>query len=165
MKNEELEESEIANDIKINQFSLDKECISQAPLYYKYSEMLREAKSRLSAAKDNLDYTKGSVYLEIVNSLDKKPTEKAIESMIATDKRIKEALLAVREAEAYVIRLNNVTGAMDTKRSELDNLVKLTVSGVYADRNDSVNETAKEEKRDKAAKKIREKLNKKKMEV
>lgn len=134
-KEKESEVIDFEKDISINKFKLDEECISHSSLYFRYSSMQADAKTRLSKAKDNLELVEAERNMAIRKSLSDsgaKITEAMINSALITDEEVIEAKTKVREAEDIFAKLSVAVQAFEHRKSELDNLVKLYCSGYYS---------------------------------
>jgi hypothetical protein len=126
------------DDVSIDRHSLDLEWLKQAQLFNKYSEACANAIYERDKAKERMDLTKAQVEFDIRNDFDSyglesKPTEGAIASLSIQDVRNIEAreslLLAQRD-------LNIITGtkvAMEHKKTALEVLSKLYLSGYWAE--------------------------------
>lgn len=143
--------------LKIDPSNLEGECLAQAPAYWEGLEEYAAAKSKLSAAKDSLDFIKAEVTTALLNS-GAKMTVAAMEAARDTDKKVVDAKKKVREYEELVSKLFNVVQAMDVKKSELDNIVKLQLSGVYSS---TEYVAAKDAETTRKGNNIRKRLNKK----
>lgn len=122
-------------DISINKYKLDEECLSHSSLYFRYSSMQADAKTRVSKAKDNLELVEAERNLAIRKTLSEsgtKVTEAMITSALIVDKEVIEAKNQVREAEDVFMKLSVAVQAFEHRKSELDNLVKLYCSGYYS---------------------------------
>lgn len=132
-------EFDIENDLSISKLNLDAECLSHASLYFKYADACSEAKTEVSNKKDILKATIAQRQIAIRETCaekGQKVTENLISAMVDCDSEVLSAQRAVREAEANYARLQVSVDAMDTRRSELDNLVKLYCAGFYASKDD-----------------------------
>lgn len=149
-------------DISINKYKLDEECLSHSSLYFRYSSMQADAKTRVSKAKDNLELVEAERNLAIRKSLadsGAKVTEAMINSSLITDEEVIQAKQKVREAEDIFMKLSVAVQAFEHRKSELDNLVKLYCSGYY-----SVPESSPEAKKninEQTSNAVRKNLNKK----
>lgn len=155
-------ELDFAKDISINKFKLDEECLSHAGLYYNYGEAQASAKTEVAKAKDNLELVQAERSLAIRDQLisqGTKVTEAMITSSLIIDEEVREAKSRVREAEDIYNKLTVAVQAMDARRSELDNLVKLYLSGYFSNPN-SIG--AKNGATEQAEKAVRSNLNKNK---
>ena len=122
-------------ELSINKYRLDEECLSHSSKYAYYAEAQALAKSEVAKAKDNLEYVYAEANLRIRADYEKqgkKFTEALIASTIALDEEVGGAKKKLREAEEIYNRLSVAVQAMDTRRSELDNLVKLYCAGYYS---------------------------------
>ena len=127
---------DIQSDISIDQYHLESECISMAATYYKYADLAREAKSDVSVKQDTLKVVmaeRGIAIRELLSQSGTKVTEGIITSSINSDNEVKKAMKDVRDAEATYDRLNAAVKALEIKKSELDNLVKLRCNSMYVD--------------------------------
>ena len=122
-------------ELSINKYRLDEECLSHSSKYAYYAEAQALAKSEFAKAKDNLEYVVAEANLRIRKDYEaegKKVTESVISSALALDDEVRKAKEKLREAEEVYNRLSVAVQAMDTRRSELDNLVKLYCAGYYS---------------------------------
>lgn len=124
-------------DLSIDKYALDMEAISMPSIYFRYADLVREAKSVVSEKKDNLSAITAETNIRIREEASqggKKLTEKLVESMVDCDKEVLEAKKELRMAQADLDRLNVALSALETKKSEIDNLVKLFCSSYYANK-------------------------------
>ena len=130
-----MEDIDFQKELSINKYRLDEECLSHSSKYAYYAEAQALAKSELAKAKDNLEYVVAEANLRIRKDYEaegKKVTEALVTSAIVLDVEVIEAKEKLREAEEVYNRLSVAVQAMDTRRSELDNLVKLYCAGYYS---------------------------------
>lgn len=136
VKSENFEENDsFEQDLSINKYKLDEECLSHSGRYAYYSEAQAVAKSNVSRAKDNLEFVSAEANLRIRKNLTEKGekfTEAVIASYLILDESVNEAKNKVREEEEIYARLSVAVQAMETRRSELDNLVKLYCAGYFS---------------------------------
>lgn len=128
-------EVDFQKDLAINKYKLDDECLSHSSRYAYYAEACAAAKCNVSRAGDNLKLVTAEANLRIrKNYADngQKFTEAVIASELEIDKEVIGARNELREAEGVYGRLQVAVNAMDTRRSELDNLVKLYVAGYFS---------------------------------
>lgn len=126
----------IQSDIEINQYQLENECITMSSTYFKYADMVREAKADVSICADNLKVVtaeRSIAIREFLSNSGKRVTEGIIESTVQSDGEVKIAMQKLREATATYERLNVAVKALEIKKSELDNLVKLRCNSMYVD--------------------------------
>lgn len=125
---------DIQNDITIDQYHLDGECITMAATYFKYADAAREAKTDVSEKADYLKVISAERNIAIREELSGgKITEGIIASKVACDPEVVKAMQELREAEATYARLNAMVSSLEIKKSELDNLVKLRCSTSYVE--------------------------------
>lgn len=148
-KEKENQQDDFQKDLSINKYKLDEECLSHSSRYAYYAEACAVAKTEVSRAKDRLDLTEAEQREAIRNRMEKdgiKPTIPMLDSATIRDEKVVKAKAELREAEEVYNRLQVAVNAMDARRSELDNLVKLYVAGYYstvdAGNRKSVNEQA-----------------------
>ena len=129
------QDNSFEQDLSINKYKLDEECLSHSSRYAYYSEAQAVAKSNVSKAKDNLEYVTAEANLRIRKEYTEKGekfTEAVITSQLTLDKSVNEAKSKLREEEEVYARLSVAVQAMETRRSELDNLVKLYCAGYFS---------------------------------
>ena len=159
MNNFDIDDYDIENDIKINNYKLDEECLTHASTYNRYAEMVTKTKTELTKAKDKLSLITAQRNIAIREEIAKsgsKVTEKMIESYLESDKEVLNAKKEVREIEEVNATFNAMLDSFDHRKSELDNLVKLYCAGYY-----SVVGNKKETSTETTEKDIRKNLNKK----
>lgn len=164
MKKSEVldEEFNFEKDLSINKFKLDEECISHSSLYFRYAEAQQEAKKRVSVLKNNLELILSERNLAIRDELAKsgtKFTESMIDKLVASDEEVIKAKNKLLEAESIYGKLTVAVQAMDTRRSELDNLTKLYCAGYFSLPNGN-NSGSKMSANEQASREIRKNLNK-----
>lgn len=159
MNNFDIDDYDIENDIKINKYKLDEECLTHASTYNRYAEMVTKTKTELTKAKDKLSLITAQRNIAIREEIAKsgsKVTEKMIESYLESDEEVLNAKKEVREIEEVNATFNAMLDSFDHRKSELDNLVKLYCAGYY-----SVVGNKKETSTETTEKDIRKNLNKK----
>ena len=133
--NQENYDADFQKELSINKYKLDEECLSHSSRYAYYAEACAVAKTEVSRAKDRLDLTEAEQREAIRVRMDKdglKPTIPMLDSAIIRDEKVIKAKAELREAEEVYNRLQVAVNAMDARRSELDNLVKLYVAGYFS---------------------------------
>lgn len=156
-----LSDFDFENDLKINKFKLDEECLSQASIYFRYAEASVEAKKALSKAKDNLELVSSTRNIELREELTSKGvkvTESLINSALLKDEAVLEAKENLRKSEFVYGKITVAVQAMDARKSELDNLVKLYCAGYFS----SPSGVKKSDANEQASKEVRKNLNKNK---
>ena len=126
---------DIERDLAIDRFKLDLEAVSLPSVYFRYSDAVREAKEIVSEKKDAVDAVVAereiAIREECANN-GTKTTEGVIKAMVNSDKDVLAAKKELRDAMAMHGRLQVAVSALETKRSEIDNLVKLYCNAYYA---------------------------------
>lgn len=131
----DIDDFDIKNDLKINKYKLDEECLTHASTYNRYAEMATKSKTELTKAKDKLALVTAERNIAIRDEIIKsgsKVTEKMIESYLEADKEVLKAKKEVREIEEINATFNAMLGSFEHRKSELDNLVKLYCAGYYS---------------------------------
>lgn len=138
----------IEQDLSINRYQLDLEAISLPSIYFRYSDAVREAKEIVSEKKDMLDAVLAERNIAIreqcANS-GTKVTEGIISAMVNSDSQVLDAKKELREAMATHGRLQVAVSALETKRNEIDNLVKLYCSAYYTNKDVQPNSDFKDD--------------------
>ena len=127
---------DIQNDISIDQYHLESECISMATIYYRYADAARDAKSLVSEKADFvkiISAERNIAIREAASTSGERVTEGIITSRGQSDPQVVQAMKDLREAEATYSRLSAAVSALEIKKSELDNLVKLRCNSMYVD--------------------------------
>jgi len=148
-------------DLLINKFRLDEECLSHSSVYFKYAEAQQDAKSEVSKADDNLKLVLAEREIAIRDAFvakGLKATEGLISSNVERDEEVLEAKKKLRKAQDVFNKLTVAVQAMDARRSELDNLVKLYCAGYFSLPNGSSG--SRMSATEQASKEMRKKLNK-----
>lgn len=126
----------IQEDIEINRYNLKSECISMASIYFRYADAAKDAKTIISDKRDNLKAVTAERNIAIRESLANskaKVTEGIINSMVDSDPIVLQARKELREAEATYEGISVMVSALEIKKSELDNLVKLECNSMYVE--------------------------------
>ena len=128
-------EFDFEKDLSIDKYSLDKECLSHASLYFRYADAHVQAKKEVSRCTDALTLAKADANInirKIMTDNNVKFTESIIASEVERDKNVQLAREELRKAETVCSRLGVAVASMEARKSELDNLVKLYLAGYYA---------------------------------
>jgi hypothetical protein len=131
----ENQDDDFQKDLTINKYKLDEECLSHSSRYAYYAEAQAVAKSNVSKAKDKLELVESESNLKIRKKFaeeGQKVTESVIACTLAMDSDVIQAKKELREAEEIFGRLSVAVSAMDARKSELDNLVKLYCAGYFS---------------------------------
>lgn len=131
----ENQDDDFQKDLSINKYKLDEECLSHSSRYAYYAEAQAVAKSNVSKAKDKLELVESESNLKIRKKFaeeGQKVTESVIACTLAMDSDVIQAKKELREAEEIFGRLSVAVSAMDARKSELDNLVKLYCAGYFS---------------------------------
>src|SRR5574344_1455818 len=148
-------------DLSINKYKLDEECLSHSSLYFRYAEASITAKSEVSKADDNLKLITAERNIAIRGAYSQnnvKFTEAVIASELEKDSKVLDAKATLRDAQEVYAKLQVAVQAMDARKSELDNLVKLYCAGYFSTVNSDGN--MKKNVNEQTANAVRKNLNK-----
>lgn len=124
------------NDVlSIDKYRLNEECLSHAGIYFRYSDACADAKSQMNNASDNLALVKAQANIRIRDrhaQNNEKFTEALVASEIDVDEEVVKAKKEFRDAESNYQHLLVAVQALEARKAELDNLVRLAMSGFYA---------------------------------
>ena len=116
--------------------ALDVEWLEQPRLMMKYGRLLAEARKAQDDAKEFLDYTKARLDNEIRQDPDSyglaKATESSIAGAILLQEEYKEASAALTEAKYRTELLSTAVRAVDSRKTALENLVRLHGMSYFA---------------------------------
>ncbi len=126
-----------AFDIEVDENALDTEWVRHPRLYHQYCVKLADAKWRQDQAKAELEL----VEAELDKMIRKNPgdfglekvTEKSIEKCIPTEEEYLEKYQELINAKHTTQVLQAAVNALETKKSALENLVKLRLADYYSE--------------------------------
>jgi hypothetical protein len=125
------------NDLLINEHKLDTEWISQPSRMMSYSADLAQAIFNRNRAKENLDVIEASLDSEARREPTPaglgKATETAIKNWIKLQDTYREALEAYHDSDLEVNLLQGAVNAFNHRKTALENLVKLFLSGYWSE--------------------------------
>lgn len=134
--NQTEEDFNYLEDLHIDKYRLDEELILQPKKMIKYNTAHAQAVLDRDRAKQNLDVVKAELDSEIrdfFRSRDIKFTEAVVDGKIKTSEKYKEALNKFQEAEYNVNIKFSAVMAMNARRPILEDLVRLYLSGYWAE--------------------------------
>jgi len=126
---------DVENDLRINKFKLDLECVSHSSHYFRYAEAAQQAKVRVSELEDKLKLVTAEQNINIRNEFINngvKFTESVIDAELTKDEKVKAMRERVREAQREAGTLAVAVSAFEHRKSELDNLVRLYIAGYWS---------------------------------
>ena len=127
---------EYLEDIKIDERALDTEWLQQPRLVFLYSELTAKNKKRLDLANEKLSILRAELDKKIRTTPDKygieKITETAVSNAILTQDEYKEMQREIIEIKYDYDIARAASNAMDSKKSALENLVKLHGQNYFA---------------------------------
>jgi hypothetical protein len=123
-------------DIKIDESGLDVEWLNQPRLVFTYSEEVAKNKKRLDLKNEKLSILRAELDRKIRTNPDKygieKITEGAVSNTILTQEEYKELTREVIEVRYDYDMSRSALSAIDSKKSALENLVKLHGQNYFA---------------------------------
>ena len=131
-------QDEYKKDLHIDKYSLEEALLEQAELYAKWNAKWAEAVRNRAHAKEELEVTraeldrKARTQWEILG-FHKSPTDQMVNNWIPSQTKYKEKLLLLTEATYNAQVLEGAKWAFDHRSKALTDLVKLYLSGYYAE--------------------------------
>jgi hypothetical protein len=124
-------------DVKVNRFKLEIAAESHSTVFLFYSEKLGEAKTAFSQAKDHLEYIKAKTELDYRQMANPpvKITADSVEALVNTHENVIAAKDALTAAQKDWNTYEAAVRAMEHRKGQIDNLVKLWISGYYSNPN------------------------------
>ncbi len=123
--------------LEIDKFALDIECMRQPMLYMEWSEKLSEALNQRDEAKNDLLVTQARIGQEIRQNPPKfgidKLTEAALNEALISNENMGVVKSRLSELEYDVNILKGMKEALEQKKSMIEALVKLFISGYWAE--------------------------------
>lgn len=124
-------------DLEIDKYSLDSECVGQPQKFMAWSEKMAEATAERDRADQNLEVVKAQVEQAVRKDPDAfgldKVTEGSIKSAVTIHPEVQEANERWIQAKYNASILMSAKDAMEQRRSMLEILIKLFLSGYWAD--------------------------------
>lgn len=121
---------------KVNKYRLDREWMIQPRMYRYYADKAAEAKSRLSHAKTEKEVTEADIQDKIRKNPKKygieRVTDKAIGCTVILQPEYQKAAKRVIRAQYELNILDVALSTLDHRKTCLENLVKLFLSGYFA---------------------------------
>jgi DNA repair ATPase RecN len=116
-------------DLYIDDSALDIEWLDQSMLFMKYARYLAETRRTADEAKQYIEIVKAELDKAVRENPEKfkldKVTDKAIDAIIATDKKYKDAYQVYLEAKYEADMASSAVSAFNMRKEALENLVKL----------------------------------------
>ncbi len=124
---------DFSEDVKINRFRLEEENEIQPQLYDYYSRQYADARAAKDAEEDwyKLVLSKREMAIRENPPTAAKITESVISALVMQDSEVLDAKEKIRQVNATLYTLQAAMGAMDTRKSALDNLVSLYTKNYY----------------------------------
>jgi hypothetical protein len=151
---------ELRKSITINQYKLDKECITHAKRYQQAHEIYMELKDDVSAIRDKLNLERALADTrarDAINEAGGKVTEALVASIAAKDEAVLALCNELRVAEYNAGVVQGIIQAFDHRKSQLDNLVKLFIANYWALPTDTMNRAVHEGTSDSVRKNLKDK--------
>jgi hypothetical protein len=131
-------ENNYLKDIEIDKHRLDDEWINQQPLMIKYSDLHAQALYDLSRAKEHLDVVRAQLDGKIRQAASaQNPPEKVTETVVSNRVILDSGFQAAQEkyhlADKTVNMLKGAVYAFNSRKSALENLVRLQLGNYYSE--------------------------------
>lgn len=159
------EDVDFQQELAINKYKLDEECLSHASRYAYWAEAYSLAKMELMKAKDEMAYVKAQRSVTLRNlyvEAGEKCTEGRLDASVELDPEYRDAKAKVLKANEVAEKLEVAVRSMEVRRAQLDNLVKLYCAGYFSTVSNNPN---KKDSVDEVSRDIRKNLNSKENEV
>jgi len=132
------EESEYKKDLHIDKYSLEEALLGQAELYAKWNAKWAEAIKEKRSEKEALEIVRSKLDQKARKSWEilgfpKQPTDQMVNNWIPNQIEYKEQMILYIEASYRANVLEGAKWGFDNRSRALTDLVKLYLSGYYAD--------------------------------
>ena len=129
--------TEIESDLKIDKDNLDLECMDQPRKFMKWSVEYAESIRMRDEAKRKASIVKSNTNLDVRSrpeayGLNNKPTVDSISAVVESNEEVNVAEKEVSDAQYAVNIFGAAKEALDQRRSMLEKLVALYISGYYS---------------------------------
>jgi hypothetical protein len=129
--------TEFEKDLEIDKYSLDAECLDQPRKFMEWSQDYADAVSEQDRADQKLEVVKAQVEMEARKNPEsfglEKVTDNSIKAAVTMSKKVMEAHEAWVMTKHQVNVLRAGREALEQRKTMLENLVKLFLSGYWAD--------------------------------
>jgi len=124
--------------VEIDENNLDREWTRQPSLYFRWARRAADARFKMDEAKAAVDVTRAEVDSEVRAEpekfgIDGKVTEKMVEAAVMQHVRTVRVVKQLAQAKYEYEVLSALVGALDQRKSALENLVRLHLSSYYAE--------------------------------
>lgn len=124
-----MDRDELEFDLAIDPNFLDRACLEQAELFYKWGERSARAKEEADKCKNQLEFLAARLQMKIREEPEKfglkRVTEAAIATRVECDQRISDARLVYLRARAEATMLEKATDAMEMRKRMIEVLSTL----------------------------------------
>jgi hypothetical protein len=128
--------NEFKHELEIDPDFLDVCLINQAPLLYKYSKMLEDAREQLDILKNQLNLLRSDIAAEIRKAPDKygleKITDKAIDLCVDSDDEYQDLYKQYLKQRHEVGVFQSAVFSINQRKESLENLVRLFGSKYFS---------------------------------
>lgn len=133
----EIEITEIEQDLEIDKDNLDNACLDQPRRFLKWSVAYAEAIRVRDEAKRNASVIKSNTNLDVrtrpeAYGIANKPTVDSIAAVVESNEEVNKAEKDISDAQYAVNIYSAAKEALDQRRSMLERLVALYISGYYS---------------------------------
>lgn len=132
-----MDREELDLDKAIDPDQLDVEAVRQAEVFYKWSERMIEARSKVERCKYEMDKIEAQLQLRVRDEPSKfgisvRMTEQVVEACVKTHAKYEAAAEALRQARRKLGRLESAVSAMEQRKRMIEILVTLHGQQYYA---------------------------------
>lgn len=127
-------ERNYAEDVKIDRYKLEEECTEHPSIYWYWTEQLMEARAELDKIKTQYDLVVAETELYLRKNPPEgiKVTEATIAALVVTNGDVHKKRDEMDAAKKKVNLLAGAVQSLEHKKSQLDNLRHLCISGYYS---------------------------------
>ena len=129
--------SQFGEILEINKFELDTEWLNQSVMYQEYLELLADARANEIRSKETIKVEKASLAQDVRQTPADynfaKVTESIVSEIVESDSNIIEKVHEWIEHKHEVDILESAVKALEHRKTSLENLVKLSLSGYFSE--------------------------------
>ncbi|MFX0132409.1 MAG: hypothetical protein ACFFDN_02060 [Candidatus Hodarchaeota archaeon] len=142
-------ERNFTNDVKLNKYKLDQESEEFSSVYHLYLEEQASLKTLVEKKKDQLELARFDADIKYRQMDDLpgevKKTESSIKAFVEKDEDVKHEKKEYFEAKKELNTITAAVIALESKKSQLENLRYLWIAGYYSDSSRSKTSTTEAE--------------------
>ena len=127
---------DFSKEVSINKFKLEDECERHPELFRFYSDLLAETKSEKDVCFNKLEFMKAEIELTIrkgnYKNAPDKITDSTVKALLLNDTRVHDQMNRLDSIKKELYHLESAMGAIEHRRSKINNLVQLYQSGYFS---------------------------------